>query len=177
MGRVDREIEAASASDGVEKLKITVDPAGLEEESKIKAGAEEPGSMKRKQSSASEEEVDASADPNLIRRLKKEALALIRKDLDLPEEAQPPVKKRKKVIKRRLPQGLIDYMMKNPFILHEIPQESLAKHSQDYLEFYAEEKAIADKVLEYEQALINQYLTKGYAEDQVEVTDDESEES
>ncbi|CAL4890418.1 unnamed protein product [Urochloa decumbens] len=158
MGHVGREL-VASASDGVENLKITV--------------LEPHESLKRKESSASEEEVDADAD--LIRRLKKEALALIRKDL--PEEAQPPVKKRKKIIKQRLPQGLIDYMMENPFILREIPQERLTARSQRFLESYAKEKAIADKVLQYEQALINQYLTKGYAEREVEVTDDESEEN
>ncbi|CAN6247455.1 unnamed protein product [Urochloa humidicola] len=166
MGRVvDREIEA-SASDGVENLKITVEPAGLE--SKMKAGAEEHESLKRKESSASEE-----ADADLIRRLKKEAMALILEDAaeDLP------VKKKRKIVKQRLPQGLIDYMMERPYKLDGIPQHRVAEHSRRFLEFYAKKKAIADKVLEYEQALIDQYLTKGYAEDEVEVTDDESDEN
>ncbi|CAO2041321.1 unnamed protein product [Urochloa humidicola] len=168
MGRVDREIEA-SASDGVENLKITVEPAGLEEESEIKAGAEEPESLKRKESSASED-----ADADLIRRLKKEAMALILEDA---AEEDLPVKKKRKIVKQRLPQGLIDYMMERPYKLDGIPQHRVAEHSRRFLQFHAKKKAIADKVLEYEQALIDQYLTKGYAEDEVEVTDDESDEN
>ncbi|CAN6242777.1 unnamed protein product [Urochloa humidicola] len=109
-----------------------------------------------------------------MRRLKKEAMALILEDA---AEEDLPVKKKRKIVKQRLPQGLIDYLMERPYKLAEIPQHSVARHSQRFLEFYAKKKAIADKVLEYEQALINQYLTKGYAEDEVEVTDDESDEN
>ncbi|OEL17331.1 hypothetical protein BAE44_0021649 [Dichanthelium oligosanthes] len=67
-------------------------------------------------------------------------------------------------------------MMARPYKpVDEIPEERLAEFSQEFRDWYATEKAITDKIVEYEQALINQYLTKGYAENEIEITDDDEE--
>ena len=51
----------------------------------------------------------------------------------------------------------------------------MGKSPEWFRDFYDEQKALADKMREYQQILIGQYRTKGYAEDytEVEVTDDE----
>ncbi|CAL5098560.1 unnamed protein product [Urochloa decumbens] len=143
--------------------------------------------MRKKELSACASEQD------LVLMLKREIKALVdrrreeraledrvagKKVQPVEEEAKPARtgNKRKKVVKRKVPQGLIDAMILNP---HDpwngYPEEELGKRPKKFREFYAKEKALADKVLEYEQALIKQFRTKGYAEDYIEVTDNEDE--
>jgi hypothetical protein len=91
-----------------------------------------------------------------------------------PKPAGGPEKKMKKVVKSVVPQRLIDFMILYPHkSLDGFPEEELGKRSQKFRDFYAEEKDISDKVLEYQQALLKQFRTKGYADDHTEVTDDE----
>jgi len=85
-------------------------------------------------------------------------------------------KKRKKVVKTIVPQALVEYMILNPHNpLVGFREERLGKSPEWFRDFYDEQKALADKMREYQQILIKQYRTKGYAEDytEVEVTDDE----
>ncbi|CAL5019281.1 unnamed protein product [Urochloa decumbens] len=85
-------------------------------------------------------------------------------------------KKRGKVVKRKVPQGLIDYIILNPHNpWNGYPEEKLGKSPQKFREFYAKEKARADKLLEDQQTLIKQFRTKGYAEDYMEVSDNDEE--
>ncbi|KAM3191904.1 hypothetical protein ACQJBY_069254 [Aegilops geniculata] len=84
-------------------------------------------------------------------------------------------KKRMKVVKRRLPQALIDHIIAYPYTVEDIPADRLAKRSKFFREFYAESKETADKIVAYQRGLIDQYNTKGYAEEDREVTDDEEE--
>ncbi|CAO2190524.1 unnamed protein product [Urochloa humidicola] len=64
-------------------------------------------------------------------------------------------------------------MLKPHKPLHGFREEELPKRSEKFRQFYAEEKAISDKILEYERALIKQFLKRGYALNytEVEVTD------
>ncbi|CAL4989995.1 unnamed protein product [Urochloa decumbens] len=104
-----------------------------------------------------------------ILKLKKEAMAALVNTTAVEEAG---MKRRKKVVKDRLPQGFVDYMVVTPYKpFGDIPQRRLAKRSQEFREWYATEKAKADKMLEYQQALIKQFVVKGYAEDEIEVTD------
>jgi hypothetical protein len=83
-------------------------------------------------------------------------------------------KKRKKVVKSTVPQELMDWYIlhqhSNPFkgICDDL---ELGKHSKRFRQLYAERVAIWNKDLEYQQALIKQFRTKGYAYDYTEVTD------
>ncbi|CAL5055584.1 unnamed protein product [Urochloa decumbens] len=89
-------------------------------------------------------------------------------------EAEAPKKERKTVvIKSMVPQGVIDYMITNPNI--SFRRETLPNRPQKFRERYAKRKAISYKNSEYDLALIKQYVTKGYAEDYTEATDDEDE--
>ncbi|PUZ43492.1 LOW QUALITY PROTEIN: hypothetical protein GQ55_8G014200 [Panicum hallii var. hallii] len=89
-----------------------------------------------------------------------------------PKPAGAPEKKMKQVVKSVVPQRLIDFMILYPHkSLDGFHEEELGKRSQKFRDFYAEEKAISDK--EYQQALVKQFRTKGYADDYTEVTDDE----
>lgn len=110
-----------------------------------------------------------------ILRLKREAKALMKRTA--AEEPLPSAgKKRKKVITTPVTKELIEFMIAKPHKpLDGFPEEKLATFSQEIREFYAKRKAIADKVLEYEQALIKQFEKRDYAEDytEVEVTDNE----
>lgn len=96
------------------------------------------------------------------------------KDRKAAEPAGDGNKRRKKVVKSTVPQELIDWYIlnqhSNPFICEEL---ELGKHSQMFREHYAERKATWNKHREYEQAIIKQFRTKGYAEDYTEVTDSE----
>nr|CAB3498202.1 unnamed protein product [Digitaria exilis] len=84
--------------------------------------------------------------------------------------------KRMKVVKRRVPQYLIDYMIRTPNpVLDEIPEHELAKRSQAFRDTYAGDKDINDKIRAYFLALLDQYKAQGYAEDESEVTDDDEE--
>ncbi|CAN6380396.1 unnamed protein product [Urochloa humidicola] len=135
-----------------------------------------------------------ASEQDLILMLKREIKALIecrreewaledrvaaKKVRPAGEEAEPAARAgKKKVVKRKVSQGLIDIMILNP---HDpwngYPEEKLGRCSQKFHEFYAKEKARADKVLEYEHALIKQFHNKGYAEDYTEVTDDDEDEN
>lgn len=89
------------------------------------------------------------------------------------QEAQP--KKRKLLVKKRLPDTLIAMMITQPYLIEPIPAEELAKKSEPFRQMYTMRKYIDDKMFAYEQTLINQYNNMGYAEDVTEVTDDEQE--
>ncbi|CAO2183823.1 unnamed protein product [Urochloa humidicola] len=107
-----------------------------------------------------------------ILKLKREAIALMKR---IPvEEVHPAAGKKRKVIKTELSQEFIEYIMLKPHKpLHGFREEELPKRSEKFRQFYAEEKAISDKILEYEQALIKQFLERGYVLNykEVEVTD------
>ncbi|CAO1945898.1 unnamed protein product [Urochloa humidicola] len=132
------------------------------------------------------------SEQDLILMLKREIKALIdrrREERSLEdhvagkkvrsaEESEPAGtrNKRKKVVKRKVPQGLIDCMILNPHNpWNGYPEEKLGKCPKKFRELYAKEKARTDKVLEYEHALIKQFRTKGYAEDYTEVSDNNDE--
>ncbi|CAL4995845.1 unnamed protein product [Urochloa decumbens] len=141
------------------------------------------------------EELSACAsEQDLILMLKREMKALMarrreewaledrvagKKVQSVGEEAEPAAraaKKRKTVVKRKVPHRLIDYIILNPHNpWNGYPEEKLGKCPQKFREFYAKEKARADKLLEYQQALIKQFRTKGYAEDYTEVSDNDEE--
>ncbi|PUZ53775.1 hypothetical protein GQ55_5G077300 [Panicum hallii var. hallii] len=94
------------------------------------------------------------------------------------EDGQPAGarKKRKKVVKTIMPRALIEYMIlnpHNPFV--DFREDKLGKRPQWFRDFYDEQKAMADNIMEYQQILIKQYRTKGYAEDytEAEVTGEE----
>uniref|UniRef100_K3ZF14 Uncharacterized protein n=1 Tax=Setaria italica TaxID=4555 RepID=K3ZF14_SETIT len=74
--------------------------------------------------------------------------------------------RKKKVIKKRLPQELIEYMIPtpHPIIGEPLTDDQLAKHSKGFREAYTKSKVKSEK-----------YNAKGYAEDEGEVTDDEEE--
>uniref|UniRef100_A0A0D9WPA2 Uncharacterized protein n=1 Tax=Leersia perrieri TaxID=77586 RepID=A0A0D9WPA2_9ORYZ len=57
-----------------------------------------------------------------------------------------------------------------------LSEEELANRSETFRQFYTIKKFIGDKMNEYERTLIDQYIKKGYAENEVEVTHDEEEE-
>ncbi|CAO2177139.1 unnamed protein product [Urochloa humidicola] len=107
-----------------------------------------------------------------ILKLKREAIALMKR---IPvEEVHPAAGKKRKVIKKELSREFIEYIMLKPDKpLHGFREEELPKRSDKFRQFYAEEKAISDKILEYQQALIKQFLKRGYALNykEVEVTD------
>ncbi|CAO2165106.1 unnamed protein product [Urochloa humidicola] len=80
------------------------------------------------------------------------------------EEVHPAAGKKRKVIKKELSREFIEYIMLKPHKpLHGFREEELPKRSDKFRQFYAEEKAIFDKILEYQQALIKQFLKRGYA--------------
>ncbi|CAL4919043.1 unnamed protein product [Urochloa decumbens] len=86
--------------------------------------------------------------------------------------------KRTKVVKTRVPQKFIEYMMRTPHpICDGLSEDELAKHTEEFREGYAKRKFKSDKIRAYYDALLDQYKEKGFAEDEaeVEVTDDEEE--
>ncbi|CAL4907585.1 unnamed protein product [Urochloa decumbens] len=101
-----------------------------------------------------------------ILRLKREVMAL----LDRTAAEQQPAAGKKKVIKTPVPRAAIEAMISkryNP--LHGFREENLAICPQDVRESYFRRKAIDDKVIEYQQALVKQFRNKGYADDYSEV--------
>ncbi|CAD6268586.1 unnamed protein product [Miscanthus lutarioriparius] len=110
--------------------------------------------------SASAEGGDHGED-TMKRNSKKDQFPSTKPTAQEEEDAQPPgagkKEKKKRVVRERLPQGLID---------REVGPEFAD---------YAERKAETEKMVAYEQALIDQYLINGYAEDEKEVTDNEGE--
>ncbi|KAF7044881.1 hypothetical protein CFC21_054049 [Triticum aestivum] len=127
-------------------------------------------------------EREASEGGEILRRKKEMMEAMAATDLSpgtkpATEPAGAGKKKRKKMVKTRLPQALIKQMMASPYRPMPIPDDELAKRPRYYREFYATAMDRADKVAAYQRALVNQYVARGYAEDEEEVTDDESEEN
>jgi hypothetical protein len=89
-------------------------------------------------------------------------------------EAARPVKKRKRVVKQRLPKALIDLMVARPFrSVEDLTPVQLSKRSPEFRQYYALTTFVDAKLRDYEQALIRQYNAQGYAEDEIEVTDSE----
>ena len=86
-------------------------------------------------------------------------------------------KKRKRVVRRRVPKALIDHMVAWPFGSgNYLTPAQLAKRSPECCQYYALSTFIDAKLRAYEQALIRQYNALGYAEDEIEVTNSDSEE-
>lgn len=84
--------------------------------------------------------------------------------------------KRMKVVKHRVPQDFIDYMIATPSpILTERSEDELAKEGKPFRDTYAIHKVRNDKIKAYFRALLDQYEAQGYAEDESEVTDEEEE--
>ena len=87
------------------------------------------------------------------------------------EEAQQP--KKKMVLKTKLPKTVIDVMKLQPYCcIEDMSDEELANQTESFRELYALVKFVDDKTNAYEQALIKQYDSKGYAENETEVADD-----
>ncbi|RLN03260.1 hypothetical protein C2845_PM13G00760 [Panicum miliaceum] len=86
-------------------------------------------------------------------------------------------KKKKRVVKRRVPKALIDLKVVKPLrSVEDLTPVQLAKRSPIFRQYYALTTFIDAKLRGYEQALIRQYNPQGYAEDEIEVTDNDSEE-
>ncbi|CAO2189715.1 unnamed protein product [Urochloa humidicola] len=118
----------------------------------------------------------ASGEVGKILKLKKEAMLLLKAAAAEAAEDTQPVRatKKKKIMKQRLPKELLDFLVAKPFKpLGDLSEERLAELFPEFRKWYATEKAAADKFLEYQKALVNQYLTDGYAEDEFEVSEDE----
>ena len=93
---------------------------------------------------------------------------------DEAAEAARPVKKRKRVLKRRLPKALIDHMVARPFrSVEDLTPAQLAKRTSGFRQYYPLTTFVDAKLRDYQQALIRQYNAVGYAEDETEVTDSE----
>ncbi|XBJ02960.1 hypothetical protein VPH35_022226 [Triticum aestivum] len=148
--------------------------------------AEQGETLKRKKASASEgveirKMNKASASEQVLKRKKELAEAIAaegRRWLGWKKDAQPSRsgKKRKVMVKRRLPQALIDFLIANPCkLIDELPDDVLAEKDYEYRKTYAEKKDKAQKINAYNQTLIDQYYANGYAEDESEVIDDEEE--
>ncbi|CAO2202022.1 unnamed protein product [Urochloa humidicola] len=122
---------------------------------------------------AKEGEVDASAlEVGEILKLGKEAMLLPTTAEEVLEDTQP--KKRKKIIKQRLPKGFLDFLVARPYKpVGDLSEEDLSKRTPQFRKWYAIEKAKADKFFKYQKALVDQYLAKGYAEDEFEVSEEE----
>ncbi|KAF0891125.1 hypothetical protein E2562_005200 [Oryza meyeriana var. granulata] len=81
------------------------------------------------------------------------------------------------VLKSRVPNKLVQLMMVSPYkcIDHDLFEEELAKCSEAYRRMHTLRKFIDEKIISYEQTLIDQYLKQGYAKDKTEVTGDNEE--
>ncbi|CAO2145410.1 unnamed protein product [Urochloa humidicola] len=158
----------------------------MREEGKV-AGDRAPMRRRSPRLIRKEELRTCASEQDLILKLKEEERALwaLQKKRLLREghhpvdtEAQPAGNtKRKKVLKIRVPLERIEYMIlnrhrRNPY--QDICDDlQVGKRSQRFREIYAERMAIANKYFEYQDALIKQFRTKGYADDYAEVTDDD----
>ncbi|CAL4911709.1 unnamed protein product [Urochloa decumbens] len=150
--------------------------AGCHKSKKGELGARSLRSLRRSVRLAKIKEASVSEQSEIL-RLKKEAKVLM-KFTAAEEEPQPSAgkKRKKKVIKRTVPMTLIEHMILNPHNpLRGFREERLAIYSPEVREFYFNGKALADKIREYQRALIKQFRKKGYADDysEVEVTDNE----
>ncbi|KAF7012125.1 hypothetical protein CFC21_090104 [Triticum aestivum] len=157
-----------------------------------KASSSEAGdcSLKRKEASSS----GAAGDCSLVKRKKPSApeegeipekrkkvfMPLSPTDVLLgkrPKEVLPAgaPEKRMKVVRRRLPQSLVEHIVANPYQMPVVPADVLARETNYYREFYAKSRQTADKIAAYQQGIIDQYKSFGYAEEDTEVTDEEEE--
>jgi len=83
-------------------------------------------------------------------------------------------KKRKKLVKTRLPQELVDEIMTRPVTpFPVIPDELVAEFSEECRAAFAMQKADIEKLMAVDADIIRQYKDKGYAEVEEEVTDSE----
>ncbi|CAN6330458.1 unnamed protein product [Urochloa humidicola] len=115
-----------------------------------------------------------------ILRLKRELMAVLERTAaeEQPALAAGKKKKKTKVIKTPVPRAAIERMiLKRYNPLRGFREEKLAEYCQKVRESYARRKAIDDKVIEYQQALVKQFRNKGYADDysEVELADTDSE--
>ncbi|KAF8730447.1 hypothetical protein HU200_017025 [Digitaria exilis] len=104
----------------------------------------------------------AASEKSELLKLKREAMALMKRIA--PEEVEPSAGKKRKVIKTIVPRGLIEIMILYPHMpFYGFPEETLPNRSQEFHGFYARRKAIADKILEYEQGLdeVEVIVTRG----------------
>lgn len=54
-----------------------------------------------------------------------------------------------------------------------VPADALARETNYYRESYAERRRTADRIAAYQQGIIDQFKSFGYAEEDTEVTDDD----
>lgn len=81
---------------------------------------------------------------------------------------------KKRIRRRRLKQEVIDAILKEPFSsLPAIPEDRLAKRSEEFRKRYYSKKAITDGIIAYEADIIEQYRAKGYAEVEEEIADND----
>ncbi|BAH95806.1 uncharacterized protein [Oryza sativa Japonica Group] len=85
-------------------------------------------------------------------------------------------KKRKKVVKYKMPNEVIQQMMRYPYTYPECTEEELARRSASNRQLHRLRMFIDGKMFAYEQTLIDQYLKHGYAFDEAEISDEEEEE-
>ncbi|CAN6214382.1 unnamed protein product [Urochloa humidicola] len=136
-------------------------------------GEESPDVLNVLERNVAESSASKACEAEEVLKLQQEALLLMKPKVAKAHQLGGALKKRK-LVKKRVPREYIDLIMARPYKgIDEIPEESLAKSTQEFREWYATEKAISDKISEYEQALINHFLTKGYVETLAGVTDDE----
>ena len=172
--------DQGTSSEGVDILKNPTAeepqaPAGTRKKGK-EASAPEGGDLGLKLKEASTLGLGGT-----ILKKRKEAMAAL--DIMLPtkpaaRKAQPAgvEKKRKKVVRKKLPQDVIDSIVAKPCkIVYELSDEDLADKSQQFREAYRRAMLVHEKVRSYEQALMEQYRATGSVEDEIEVTDDEDE--
>jgi hypothetical protein len=147
-------------------------------------GAHGCRNVKRKRTTSKEATASASASSegvanDLMERKNKTNQLPVMKPMAQEEEAQPASagkktdEKMKRVVRERLPEKLIHIMIVHSHSVHEIPDEELARCSEEVHVSYAKTKARSEKWMADDQAIIDQYLINGYAESVWEVSDDE----
>ena len=120
--------------------------------------------LKRKKASASKTE---SGDDNVK---KIQAMSLL---ATKPATARAG-KKRKKLVKTRLPQELVDEIMTRPVTpFPVIPDELVAEFSEECRAAFAMQKADIEELMAVDADIIRQYKDNGCAEVEEEVTDNE----
>jgi hypothetical protein len=120
--------------------------------------------LKRKEASMSKTE---SGDDNL-KKIQVQAMALLATKPALAGAR----KKRKKLVKTRLPQELVDEIMRRP-VTHfpVIPDELVAGFSEECRAAFAMQKA--EELMAVDADIVRQYKDNGYAEVEEEVIDNE----
>ncbi|KAF8677143.1 hypothetical protein HU200_046612 [Digitaria exilis] len=103
---------------------------------------------------------------------RKEAMAALHLLLTGEEEPAEVGNKVKKVLKKSVTVDRINSMRANPCsTFQELSPEVLNSQSQEFRVTYNQSRIFDQKVRAYEQALIQQYDSHGYAEDEIEVAD------